>query len=397
LNLDPSGKLIGPVLRNEPVSRAAPHFWARCAELGYIDFCNIIYKSYLLLRDVPQIARTLSPKFAWILVDEFQDTTELQTEILKLLHACGRSRFFAVGDTAQSIYAFTGARPELVEPFGINIGARDDLTLSGNFRSSPSIIAHAERLSPRAIPMTAEGPAKTCMAGPILIRGTTTFEAITEHFLPALDGLGIPLGDATILAKEWRPLIQLSRQLRDYGVPVVGPGARPYRRSRLFASLAEQLCGAVVDFQPDTVRQLERVLFHTIQDATGRSRPDIFTHDGRVVLVRLLREANRLSSSGGALAWLDSMAAATAEILLRAEYVDQTQAGLFFASVQEMKRDMQRQQVDTANLTIDDLGLFASPNKALRLSTIHYAKGRELRGCRNYQSTVRVISTLPFR
>jgi hypothetical protein len=73
------------------------------------------------------------------------------------------------------------------------------------------------------------------------------------------------------------------------------------------------------------------------------------------------------------------MATATAGILLRAEYVDRVQAGLFFASVQEMKSDMQRQQVDTANLTIDDLGLFASPNKALRLSTIHYAKGRDTR------------------
>ena len=42
-----------------------------------------------------------------------------------------------------------------------------------------------------------------------------------------------------------------------------------------------------------------------------------------------------------------------------------------------MKSDMRRQNVDIVNLTIDDLGLFASPSRALRLSTIHYAKGRE--------------------
>jgi DNA helicase-2/ATP-dependent DNA helicase PcrA len=62
---------------------------------------------------------------------------------------------------------------------------------------------------------------------------------------------------------------------------------------------------------------------------------------------------------------------------MHGEYVDRAQAGMFYASVQEMKTDMQRQQVDTANLTIEDLGLFASPSRALRLSTIHYAKGRE--------------------
>ena len=282
-----------------------------------------------------------------------------------------------VGDIAQSIYGFTGACPELVAPFGEHIGARSDLTLSGNFRSNPQIIKHAELLFPRAKPMTAEGPTKTCIVEPVLVRGTTTFEAITEHFLPRLEELRIPLGEATILAKEWRPLIQLTRQLRSYSVPVVGPGARPYRRSRLFASLAEQLCGAVVDRQPETTRQLERALFHAIQDATGQSRVDIFSYDGRIVLVRLLREAKRLAAAGGALVWLDAMSQATGNILLQAEYVDYTQAGLFYASVQEMKADMQRQQVDTANLNIEDLGLFASPSKALRLSTIHYAKGRE--------------------
>jgi DNA helicase II / ATP-dependent DNA helicase PcrA len=71
------------------------------------------------------------------------------------------------------------------------------------------------------------------------------------------------------------------------------------------------------------------------------------------------------------------MSRATGEILYSEEYVDRQQSGLFYASVQEMKADMKRQQVDIDNLTIDDLGLFASPRRALRLSTIHYAKGRE--------------------
>jgi len=71
------------------------------------------------------------------------------------------------------------------------------------------------------------------------------------------------------------------------------------------------------------------------------------------------------------------MSQATGEILRTAEYVDLEQSGMFYASVQEMKKDMLQQNVDTANLTIDDLGLFASPTRALRLSTIHHAKGRE--------------------
>ena len=46
-------------------------------------------------------------------------------------------------------------------------------------------------------------------------------------------------------------------------------------------------------------------------------------------------------------------------------------------SVQEMKGDMRRNHVDLDNLAIDDLGIYASPEAALKLSTLHNAKGRE--------------------
>jgi DNA helicase-2/ATP-dependent DNA helicase PcrA len=204
------------------------------------------------------------------------------------------------------------------------------------------------------------------------------FQAITEEFLPRVEAARIPLGDATVLAKDWSSLIGLSRQLREFGTPIVGPGARPYRRSRLFAQLAEQFCGALTEPNPETSNQLERALFHAVQDVTGHGRLDVFSHEGRVVLVRLMREAARLAAvAPGAVAWLDAMSQATGTILKDAGYIDQEQAGLFFASVQEMKADMRRQNVDIANLSIEDLGLFASPTRALRLSTIHYAKGRE--------------------
>lgn len=378
LGVDANGEVIGLASRNEAVCRAAPHFWNRCAQLGYIDFGQIVYGSYLLLRDYPQIARSLCARHPWFLVDEFQDTTELQVEILKLLHATGRSSFFAVGDLFQSIYGFTGARPELVAPFGAHIGAKTDLSLSLNFRSSQRIVNHGERLLPRVPPMTAAGSTRDYPLEPLLVTGGTAFEAVTEHFLPTIEANRIPLGESAILAKDWYSLIALARLLRDFGTPIVGPGARPYKRSRLFAQLAEQLCGAIVEPSPDTTRQLERALFHAVQDASGETHLDLFGFGGRRVLVRLQREAIRLAEAGhGAIGWLDAMSQATGDILLKAGYVDRRQSGLFYASVQEMKADMARQKVDTANLSIEHLGLFASPTRALRLSTIHAAKGRE--------------------
>ncbi len=378
LSRDAGGNLVGLATNNEAVSQAAPYFWARCATLGFVDFGTIVYEAYCLLRDRPQIAASLCARYAWFLVDEFQDTTELQIEILKILYATGRSHFFTVGDLAQSIYGFTGAKPEQVAPFTSHISARIDLSLTGNFRSSQRVVDDAEKVIPRTPAMIAKGPNWDYSADPILVDDRTAFHAVTEVFLPEIEAREIPLGNCTVLGTSWVSLFKLARQLRVYGTPIVGPGARPYKRSRLFAQLAEQLCGAITDPTPETTRQLERALFHTVQDVAGDARWDVFSHEGRVVLVRLMREARRLATqSPGALAWLDAMSSATGNILRAAEYVDTEQSGMFYASVQEMKADMQQQNVDIANLTIEGLGLFASPTRALRLSTIHHSKGRE--------------------
>lgn len=73
------------------------------------------------------------------------------------------------------------------------------------------------------------------------IHTPTALEAITDHFLPLLEEHNISLGKAAILAPWWQHLIPVARALRGFDVPVFGPGARPYKRSRLFAVLAEQL------------------------------------------------------------------------------------------------------------------------------------------------------------
>jgi DNA helicase-2/ATP-dependent DNA helicase PcrA len=380
ISLNAAGELIGMALQNEAVRRAAPFYWERCRELDYVDFGTIVYEAYELVRDYPMIGRALGAKYAWFLIDEFQDTSELQIEILSLLFGVGRSKFFIVGDLAQSIFGFAGARPELVQPFAELIGARTDLSLSGNYRSSPPIVGNGETLFPRNPEMTSEGKEKECTIVPELVRDRSTFAAVMERFLPALAQDNISYGDATILCREWVPLIALSRQLRDAGIPVVGPGARPYKRSRLFANLAEQLCGAVVDPTPNTVRQLERALFFAIRDCTGISKTGLFLGDGRLAIVRLLKQARVAAASGSAVRFLDEMSAATGEILRELEFLNSVQAGMFYPSAQEMKADIVRQGADLNNLGVVDLGLFASPEKALKLSTVHAAKGREYKG-----------------
>jgi DNA helicase-2/ATP-dependent DNA helicase PcrA len=226
--------------------------------------------------------------------------------------------------------------------------------------------------------MNAVGRAKKYRETPVWQHGTSAFQVITDYFLPALEGFGIPLGDAAVLAPTWYSLFPLGRRLREYGISVVGPGARPYRRNRQFAPLAEQVCGYLMEPKPDAIAAIERTLFNTLLDVTGRASFDIFSYHGRVILFRLLDHARQLHRVHmGGIAWLEAAANAFSKVLVEEEYLKREEQNIFAMSVEEMKTDMRNNKVDLANLTIDDLGIYASPDSALKLATLHNAKGRE--------------------
>lgn len=377
IGLDANGQLIGAALEDDMVKLAAPHFLRISAERGFIDFASILYLTLQLLRTDAEVARSVATKFKSFLVDEFQDTTEIQVEILRAIHAQGKSQFFLVGDPAQSIFGFAGAKPELIDPFADEIGARRDLSLSWNFRSSGRVVEHAERLFPRNPAMTSEGKNKTCTEPVHLVKTASTFNALTDEFLPAIERMGLPLGRSAILAKSWAALYPISKALRDFGVKVVGPGARPYKGSRLFARLAEQLGAAVIDGHRFNIRQLERAVFSAIQDMSGHSRFDVYGYSGRRTMVELVRVSEEVSREKDGIDWLKTVADEAGRIFVRDEWVPPLHRNNFAASATDMIDDMNRNGIDLANLSIEDLGMFASPDKALRLMTIHEAKGRE--------------------
>ena len=379
LRVSLDGKPVGGGIDRGALTPAvASAYWKRIREHGFVDFSNITYYSLVLLQKRPEILSYVSAKFAWILVDEFQDTTDLQVEILTLIARAKRTKFLLVGDPYQSIFRFAGSRPDLAGEFAKRISARTDMQLSGNFRSSKPIVALANTIYSREPPMVAVGPARDYRERPIWQHGASAFAVIADYFLPALEDLGIPVGDAAVLAPTWYSLFPLGRRLREYGVSIVGPGARPYRRNRQFAPLAEQVCGYLMEPRPDAIVGIERTLFNTLLDITGRTHFEIFSYVGRTVVFTLLARAQELHAMHmGAIAWLEKAAKEFSQVLVDREYLSTEEQDCFTMSVEEMKVDMRNNRVDLANLTIDDLGIYASPNSALKLATLHNAKGRE--------------------
>lgn len=367
-----------PVVMPEIGPDAAKAFWDRLLQEGFIDFANIIYYTYKLISKSPEIINAIACKYAWFLVDEFQDTSALQVEILKQIADRKITKFFLVGDPYQSIYGFAGARPELMSDFASYLDAEQDFKLLANFRSSRPVICHAEKLCPRDPPMTAQGKSAHFTEEPKYIRSRNVFEAITEYFIPALDENKISYGESAILAPWWVALLRLGRQLREFGIPIIGPGARPYRRIHLFAMLAEQICAYIEQPDPKIFYNIERELFLLISNTTGSTDFRVYSYAGRVVVRRLINCGIELKEKcQNGIIWLREAADRFSVILIKEEFITVDESKLIKESVTGMELDMNGSNIDTANLSVSDLGMYANSDRSLKLLTMHRAKGRE--------------------
>lgn len=346
-------------------------------ENAYVTLNEIVYHAGRLVSSHPHIASALASRFAWILVDEFQDSSPGQILILKQIHTYRRTMFFCVGDPNQSIYRFAGASPELLIEFADHIHANTDHHLTGNFRSSANICAHAERLCTSNPPMRAVGEHAECPRMPTHQTVTNPAQGIFDHFLPAVRELDVPLGKVAIFASWWVSLFSLARELRRQNIPAIGPGARPYKRSHLIAPLVEPIGAYLESPEAEIAIAVQRSLFVLIANLTDHAPYSVFDFKGRVAVCKLLAEAaaaRRISAS--AIDWITDAAARFARVLVDAELLSSDDAAALQQSAAEMVADI-RGREGGDGLTVEDLGIFARPKHCIQLLTVHKAKGRE--------------------
>lgn len=107
-----------------------------------IDFDDMLLTTYELLEENQDIAERLSERYKFIIVDEFQDTDELQMKIIEKIHKRKTNELFLVGDPKQSIYRFRGADISISNKTRIEFEDSDDqiIKLDRNWRSSGSLV-----------------------------------------------------------------------------------------------------------------------------------------------------------------------------------------------------------------------------------------------------------------
>ncbi|MEX1138725.1 MAG: UvrD-helicase domain-containing protein [Bacteroidota bacterium] len=110
-----------------------------------MDFDDLLVKPIQLFTRHPEVLQRYQHRFKFILVDEFQDTNRAQYQVTKLLSAKFRN-ICAVGDDAQSIYAFRGADIRNILDFTRDFNDCQTFRLEQNYRSSKSILGAADTL-----------------------------------------------------------------------------------------------------------------------------------------------------------------------------------------------------------------------------------------------------------
>lgn len=114
-------------------------------EHTYLDFDDLLLKTVSLFEKCPRIRNKWSSRFQYILVDEFQDTNDIQYRLLKYL-INDDTYLFVVGDPDQTIYTWRGANIKLIMNFASDFKNVEDITLERNYRSTQKILNAANAL-----------------------------------------------------------------------------------------------------------------------------------------------------------------------------------------------------------------------------------------------------------
>ena len=117
----------------------------QCQKEGVVDFGELLLKSYELLFNNEVLRTHYQNRFRHVLVDEFQDTSELQYRWLKLLTG-NNNIIFAVGDDDQSIYAFRGANVGNMKSLQRDFHIKNIIKLEQNYRSKNNILNAANSI-----------------------------------------------------------------------------------------------------------------------------------------------------------------------------------------------------------------------------------------------------------
>jgi DNA helicase-2/ATP-dependent DNA helicase PcrA len=169
---------------------------------GLVSGSDAMFYAQKILTDYPMIGAAVAERFDEIIVDEAQDTSDVQLKCLELLHSSGKLRSLVlVGDMEQSIYSFMGAHPDSCEELVKKLDLVE-IPLKQNFRSSQAICNVTCRFCGRADADEAVGSNKDCAITPeIVLYDAANPRSAVDIYKTRLATHGIGEQHAVVLAR----------------------------------------------------------------------------------------------------------------------------------------------------------------------------------------------------
>jgi DNA helicase II / ATP-dependent DNA helicase PcrA len=143
-------------LRPTPlIAELAELFQNEKRKRSLVDYSDQVALAFRAVTEIDQAAAGLRGNFTQVLLDEYQDTSVLQTKLLSTLYS--NSSVFAVGDPNQSIYGWRGASSSNLDQFALDFGSAKNFSLQTSWRNPIKVLEMANRISqPLATPPSYE-------------------------------------------------------------------------------------------------------------------------------------------------------------------------------------------------------------------------------------------------
>lgn len=200
----------------------AKRFKSRKRAANVMDFDDLLVLWLRLLEDHEEVRDYYQRRFQFILVDEYQDTNKLQSELIDLL-AARHKNLMVVGDDSQSIYAWRGANFRNILEFPQRYPGSNTYKIETNYRSTPEILALANAAIAPNIHQFAKQltPARKSGTKPVLVTcgdGGEQASFVAQRVLELREE-GINLNDMAVLYRSHFHALELQLEFTRRNIP----------------------------------------------------------------------------------------------------------------------------------------------------------------------------------
>ncbi|ELA9875466.1 ATP-dependent helicase, partial [Vibrio parahaemolyticus] len=340
-----------------------------------IDFDLILNMSFKLLSQYDGVRSRLAFFIKHILVDEYQDTSLLQYEILKLIISERKSNITFIGDQEQAIYTGLGAevkgKAELIDYFAL--GTLHDLSLTGCFRSSQRIIDFYKKYQDGGLDIESKSDLKEFESVVHLEQSIDKsqlsnfiHEVIQSHIKN-----GISADEIVVLCPSWFDVIQMSKELdkldKDYSIDGVVVSPIPKNEDNMWLNLVKLVLNEACMGNYLRRRRLTNTLIEGLEECglnvSGEHK-------------KILKIVNGFNTSinQSITDWIESIVLEFSHLIGLNIAANKTAKSSLDSLIDATKIRMEKHDMD---YRAHDLKRFFGKSKGVKITTCHSTKGDE--------------------